>query len=143
MSTFPGLVRTPEPPYYAVIFTSRRTAGDQGYDAMAGRMVELGSGHEGFLGIESVRGADGRGITVSYWRDEAAILAWKREHRAPAGPARRTRDVVRGLRGEDRPRRARLRLPAPGVKASSSRGICNVLRYKFHFVPGGGVFSRL
>ncbi len=83
MSTFPGLVRTPEPPYYAVIFTSRRTAGDQGYDAMAGRMVELGSGHEGFLGIESVRGADGRGITVSYWRDEDSIRAWKRdaEHR--------------------------------------------------------------
>jgi len=79
MSTSPGLARTPEPPYYAVIFTSRRTPGDAGYEAMAGRMVELGSKQEGFLGIESVRGTDGAGITVSYWRDEAAIQGWKRD----------------------------------------------------------------
>ncbi len=71
--------RTPSPPYYAVIFTSLRTAGDRGYDAMAARMVELGSSYDGFLGIESVRGADGLGVTVSYWRDEASIIAWKRD----------------------------------------------------------------
>lgn len=76
----PGiLARTPEPPYYAVIFTSLRTAGDHGYGAMAERMVDLGSRYDGFLGIESARGADGLGITVSYWRDEAAIAAWKRD----------------------------------------------------------------
>jgi heme-degrading monooxygenase HmoA len=46
---------------------------------MAARMVELGSSFDGFLGIESVRGADGLGVTVSYWRDEASILAWKRD----------------------------------------------------------------
>jgi heme-degrading monooxygenase HmoA len=74
-----GLAATPAPPYYAVIFTSKRTAGDHGYDAMAARMVELGSARDGFLGIESARATDGLGITVSYWRDEAAILAWKRE----------------------------------------------------------------
>ncbi len=89
MSTPPNaLARTPEPPYYAVIFTSKRTEGDRGYGAMADRMVELGATQDGFLGIESARGADGVGITVSYWRDEAAILAWKRnaEHqRAQAG----------------------------------------------------------
>ena len=79
MSTTSGLARTPAPPYYAVIFTSRRTEGDHGYDAMAQRMAELGSRYDGFLGLESVRGADGTGITVSYWRDEAAILAWKRD----------------------------------------------------------------
>jgi heme-degrading monooxygenase HmoA len=71
--------RTPAPPYYAVIFTSLRTEGDRGYDAIAARMVELGSSYDGFLGIESVRGADGLGITVSYWKDEASILAWKRD----------------------------------------------------------------
>jgi heme-degrading monooxygenase HmoA len=76
----PGtLARTPAPPYYAVIFTSTRTPGDHGYGAMAQRMVDLGSRYDGFLGIESARGADGLGITVSYWRDEAAILAWKRD----------------------------------------------------------------
>jgi heme-degrading monooxygenase HmoA len=79
MSARFNIAVTPEPPYYAVIFTSLRTEVKNGYDAMALRMVELGSRYDGFLGIESARGADGLGITVSYWRDEAAILAWKRD----------------------------------------------------------------
>ena len=75
--------RTPEPPYWAVIFTSRRTAPNPGYDLASEQMTELGSGQPGFLGIESVRNADGFGITVSYWESEDAIAAWKRnaEHR--------------------------------------------------------------
>ncbi|HUR59093.1 MAG TPA: antibiotic biosynthesis monooxygenase [Opitutaceae bacterium] len=80
MSAVTGFACTPAPPYFAVIFTSKRTAGgDQGYGAMAERMVDLGSRYDGFLGIESARSPDGVGITVSYWRDEAAILAWKRD----------------------------------------------------------------
>jgi heme-degrading monooxygenase HmoA len=71
------LANTPEPPYYAVIFTSQRTDVEAGYGGMAERMVELASMQPGFLGVESVRGADGLGITVSYWSDEAAIVAWK------------------------------------------------------------------
>lgn len=35
------IANTPEPPYYAVIFSNHRTEGDQGYAAMADRMVEL------------------------------------------------------------------------------------------------------
>ena len=70
---------TPEPPYYAVVFTSQRTPGDAGYDAMAERMAELAAQQPGYLGAESVRNADGEGITVSYWRDEASIAAWKRQ----------------------------------------------------------------
>lgn len=75
--------RLPEPPYYAVIFSSRRTPGEAGYGAMAERMVELAAQQPGFLGVESVRGADGFGITVSYWRSEEDIAAWRRhaEHR--------------------------------------------------------------
>ena len=68
---------TPPPPYYAVIFTSRRTAGDHGYDQMAERMLALAAQQPGFLGAESVRGAEGLGITVSYWTDEQAIAHWK------------------------------------------------------------------
>ncbi|MBL9199512.1 MAG: antibiotic biosynthesis monooxygenase [Opitutaceae bacterium] len=80
MSAPAGIARTPEPPYYAVIFTSKRAADDdRAYGAVAQSMVELGSRYDGFLGIESARGADGIGLTVSYWRDEAAILAWKRD----------------------------------------------------------------
>ncbi|SDK53745.1 antibiotic biosynthesis monooxygenase family protein [Pseudomonas indica] len=75
------LALTPEPPYYAVIFTSTRTDGDNGYAEMAERMVELAAEQPGFLGVESAREAIG--ITVSYWRDLESIAAWKRnaEHR--------------------------------------------------------------
>ncbi len=74
----------PEPPYYSVIFSSQRTLDDRGYAAMAERMVQLAAQQPGYLGMESVRGADGFGITVSYWDSLAAIAAWKAvaEHRA-------------------------------------------------------------
>ena len=68
---------TPEPPYYAVIFTNQRTTDDDGYAETADRMVELAAQQPGFLGVESVRGADGMGITVSYWASEEAIATWK------------------------------------------------------------------
>ncbi len=76
--------KTPAPPYYAVIFSSQRTDGDAGYNAMADHMVELAATQPGYLGIESCRGEDGFGITVSYWRSEVDIVAWKRnaEHAA-------------------------------------------------------------
>jgi len=85
-----GFARTPEPPYYAVIFTTVRTPGDNGYGAMAEEMEKLASTQPGFLGIESVRGADGFGITVSYWRDEESIRAWKEvgRHRAAQAAGR-------------------------------------------------------
>jgi heme-degrading monooxygenase HmoA len=63
------------PPYYAVIFTSRRTEGDNGYGEMAEAMVNLASQQPGFLGIESAR--EDLGITVSYWESLEAISAWK------------------------------------------------------------------
>jgi heme-degrading monooxygenase HmoA len=72
------IARTPEPPYYAVIFTSRMSDGDNmGYGAMGNKMVELASQQTGFLGVESVRGGEGFGITVSYWTTLEAIEAWK------------------------------------------------------------------
>jgi heme-degrading monooxygenase HmoA len=79
-------------PYYAVIFTSLRTDGDQGYAEAAERMVALAREQPGFLGVESARGDDGLGITVSYWASEAAILAWKQhpEHRAISERGRST-----------------------------------------------------
>ena len=73
------LAPLPDPPYYAVIFTSVRTAADgPGYAAMADRMVELAATQPGYLGIESCRDADGFGITVSYWRSEQDIRHWRR-----------------------------------------------------------------
>ena len=70
------IASTPEPPYYAVIFTSLRNDGDNGYAETAGEMVALASTQSGFLGIESTR--DGLGITVSYWADMESIRQWGR-----------------------------------------------------------------
>ena len=56
--------------YFAVIFTAQRTLSDEDmYSLTSDRMVELAQAQPGFLGVESVRGDDGIGITVSYWRD--------------------------------------------------------------------------
>ena len=74
-----GFSKTPEPPYYAVIFTSRLGDHQDGYDAMGAALVELAEAQPGYIGIETTRGADGLGITVSYWQDEASILAWKQQ----------------------------------------------------------------
>lgn len=69
---------TPQPPYYAVIFTSKRTENDgQGYGKVADLMVELASKQPGFLGVESVRDEHGLGITVSYWATLESIKLWK------------------------------------------------------------------
>lgn len=77
MSSF---AKTPNPPYYAVIFCSKRTDGDNGYSKMSEKMVELASSQPGFLGVESARDLE-MGITVSYWKSLDAIKKWK-EHAA-------------------------------------------------------------
>jgi len=66
--------KTPKPPYYAVIFTSKLNSNSEGYEKVSGRMVELVQQQSGFLGFESAR--ETVGITVSYWKDEASILKW-------------------------------------------------------------------
>jgi heme-degrading monooxygenase HmoA len=79
-----GGAATPEPPYFAVIFTSQRTGEDGAeYARTAARMEELARQQPGFLGIESARDAEGVGITVSYWSSLEAIRAWREdaEHR--------------------------------------------------------------
>ncbi|MFL1456002.1 antibiotic biosynthesis monooxygenase family protein [Marinobacter sp. GN3S48] len=70
------IANTPKPPYYAVIFSSHRTDGDNGYAEMAERMAELAAEQPGFLGMESAR--ENLGITVSYWESLEAIRNWKK-----------------------------------------------------------------
>ena len=85
---------TPQPPYWAVIFTSTRAVGaegggdDDGYARAASRMEELARGMPGYLGAESVRDAGGVGVTVSYWRDEGCIRQWKAHAEHAAAQAR-------------------------------------------------------
>ncbi|WP_294278420.1 antibiotic biosynthesis monooxygenase [uncultured Sphingomonas sp.] len=62
----------------AVIFVSTRTDSDpQGYAAAAEAMDHLAAQQPGYRGVDSARGADGLGITVSWWADEASALAWR------------------------------------------------------------------
>lgn len=68
-----------DPPYYAVIFSSqRRDESDNGYGETAERMDALAAQQPGFLGVESARGTDGFGITVSYWATLEDVAAWGR-----------------------------------------------------------------
>jgi heme-degrading monooxygenase HmoA len=67
---------TPEPPYYAVVFTSQRTEGDDGYAETADRMEEIVAQQPGFLGADSTRDANGFGITVAYFSDDESIRQW-------------------------------------------------------------------
>ena len=72
-----GFANTPDPPYWAVIFTSKRTADDRGYAAMSKAMMARALAHPGCLGAESARNAEGLGITVAYYVDEASIATWR------------------------------------------------------------------
>ena len=89
----------PDPPYYAVIFTSERNPGgpgDDSYSETADRMLELARGMPGYLGVESARDGNGLGITVSYWASDQAIANWKRQldHQAAQDRGRRTFSIA-------------------------------------------------
>ena len=72
------IAKTPEPPYYAVIFTTRSSGVDtEAYQETARKMEDLAATQPGYLGMESARSPDGLGITVSYWENTSAIAAWK------------------------------------------------------------------
>ena len=77
IATMSNIADTPSPPYYAVIFTSLRSATEDGYDRTARRMLELAAAQPGFLGVESAR--EDCGITVSYWQSLEAIKSWKQQ----------------------------------------------------------------
>lgn len=62
----------------AVIFCAQRTGdGDEAYQAAAEAMGVLAAQQPGYLGEDHARSADGFGITVSYWRDDACAKAWR------------------------------------------------------------------
>ena len=70
------LARTPEPPYYAVIFTAiHNVALGDNYAETAARMLALAAEQPGFLGVDMAN--EEIDITVSYWADEESIAAWK------------------------------------------------------------------
>ena len=70
--------KTPDAPYFAVIFTSLKVSGANGYEPMSDKMTELAKIQPGFLGLESAREANGMGITISYWESLESISAWRK-----------------------------------------------------------------
>lgn len=82
------IATTPEPPYYAVVFTSVLGPEHDDYNETAARMVKLVAETPGYLGHESARGEDGLGITVSYFRDEDSIRTWRDNAEHAAARAR-------------------------------------------------------
>ena len=72
---------TPKPPYYAVIFTSVRTDGDNGYNDMSEKIEAMVKEQPGYFGMESARNE--LGITVCYWQDMESIAKWSKnlEHK--------------------------------------------------------------
>ena len=75
------IAQTPEPPYFAVIFTSIRREGGTGYAEALRHLLEIARQQPGFLGYEAAR--SGLGISVSYWTSLDAIQSWRQhpEHR--------------------------------------------------------------
>ena len=62
----------------SVIFVAQRTGLDaDGYARAATRMNELATQQVGYVGMDTVRGSDGLGITISYWTDEASASTWR------------------------------------------------------------------
>ena len=61
--------------YYAVIFMTRLSNSEKGYEEMNQKMIELAKQQNGFIGIESARSEIG--ITVSYWESLESIQNWK------------------------------------------------------------------
>lgn len=69
------IAKTPEPPYYTVIFTSTLVEAVDGYFEMNAKMKELVTKQDGFIGLDGLRAEIG--ITVSYWKDLESIKKWK------------------------------------------------------------------
>jgi heme-degrading monooxygenase HmoA len=71
--------RTPAPPYWAVIFSSRHDPDYGEYAAMAERMAARSAAMPGFLGMEHAGAPDGFAITVCYWDSPEAVAGWRRD----------------------------------------------------------------
>ena len=84
---------TRPPETIAVIFVAQRSVGDDAeYRAAATEMDALAAAQPGYMGVDSVRSAQGLGITVSYWADDAAAKGWRDHPRHAA-----IRDRGRGI----------------------------------------------
>ena len=75
-----SIAATPKPPYYAAIFSSIRSEGDdEAYNSMGEQMATLASQQPGFIGFEFGADTPERfSLFVSYWRKADDIKRWKK-----------------------------------------------------------------
>lgn len=88
------------PQTWIVSFANKRMPDDDGYAEMGDRMDALASQQPGYLGIDSVRGSDGIGITVSRWSSIAAMVAWRRLGAHAEAQSRGRADWYRSYRSD-------------------------------------------
>jgi glutathione S-transferase len=74
-----NLAKPGEGACYAVIFSNQRASEVSDYDVTAERMEALARSMPGYLSHVSARGADGFGVTVSYWSSLDAIAQFRAE----------------------------------------------------------------
>ncbi len=80
LEPMPYISRTPNPPYYTVVFTSINAAVDHTeHVEMFQHLVQRASTYDGYLGIEAARNGNGTGVAAVYWKDLASIEAWARD----------------------------------------------------------------
>lgn len=120
---------TPEPPYYAAIFSSIRAPGDEtAYEAMGQAMAALAMQQPGFLGFEFGADTPDRfSVFVSYWRSDDDIRRWsrspstsRRRSRAGRGGTRPTRSAFHGWSATT----GRMRDRGRGCTVLGTRNIC-------------------
>lgn len=74
-----SLADTLEAPYYAAILETTPHANADEPASDADRLVTLAVRRPGFLGLETARAADGRPVTVAYWRELSDVEGWTAE----------------------------------------------------------------
>ena len=67
---------TTKSPYYAVIFTSKKTDNEIGYEEMSIEMESLAKKQSVFLDMDSARNEIG--IAISYWSNLEDIKNWEK-----------------------------------------------------------------
>lgn len=66
-----------QPPYYAAIIDNKLHDSIDEPANETDQLVTLAVRRPGFLGLETTRAADGRPVTVSYWRDLEDVEGWQ------------------------------------------------------------------
>jgi heme-degrading monooxygenase HmoA len=62
---------------YAVIFTSKLKQIDEEYDSINEELYAALTQQAGYISHESFRNEDGKGCSISYWKDLESIHQWK------------------------------------------------------------------